>query len=733
MKIWLLTSEYPPEYGGGIGTYCFHSAHMLAARGHQVCVFAVNEGEGGKRSLEQAEENLKVVRFRVNQTPQSGALGIYARMSYDLAEVLSEFIKKEGKPDLIESQEYLGLPYYLLQRRLLLEEAFQGIPVIVTAHTPHWICQKYDKQLSYRFPGYWVSEMERYSLLVADRIIYPSQRLLDEVEIEYPQLEERSIVIANPFQVNLDQVPLAGKEKREGFLFTAKIERRKGIEPLLSAFENLWEDGFNERLYLMGDDWYDELFQRNMSEYIQSEYGRFKDQGLLVWTGKQPPAAVKERLSQVRAMILPSLFENYPYAVLEAMSAGCPVIVSDTGGHAEIVEDEVEGFVFSHNEAGDLERKVKRLTALNREDYDEMSARAREKVQSLSGYQVVAPMKEKVYQDAIRDYQSGSLYPFLRGEFRVLEEENRSAFLFTKGLLSIVVPFYNLGETIEDTIASLFTISNLPFEVIVINDGSTDEASILKINQLREKYQFKLVNKKNEGVSAARVTGAEVAKGEFLAFLDADDCIDPAYYEQAIRILNHYENVHFVGCWAEYFGEAQDYWQTWTPEPPYVLVHNPINTSALVHRRETFLKYGKNDSSLSLMMEDYDVLLNLLENDIRGVSLPYPYFKYRVRSDSAYHVARENTRLYAYQNLDNRYAPMFAKYAEEIINILNANGPGFLYDNPTIWYPKAGFLTAEQDAENSPAGQNESLRGLIRNGIEIMAKIGGKLKREIFH
>jgi len=161
-------------------------------------------------------------------------------------------------------------------------------------------------------------------------------------------------------------------------------------------------------------------------------------------------------------------------------------------------------------------------------------------------------------------------------------------------------------------------------------------------------------------------------------------------------------------------------------------VHNPINTSALVHRRETFIKYGKNDLSMSLVMEDYDSLLSLLDNGIRGVSIPYPYFKYRVRKSSMYHVAQENERTFAYQMITKKHRKKFSQYSREIINILNANGPGFLYDNPTIWYPAVGFLIAEQDADNAPAGQDESYRDLIRNGIEIMVKIGRQLKKRLF-
>lgn len=740
MNIWLLTGEYPPDYGGGIAAYSYHTAQMLSQRGHGLTVFAASEHVPHGWEIEEQTPGLRIIRFAANQTPEGQALGPWARWSFDAASVLAEFSRKEGGPDILESQEYLGMAYFSLQRRLTLDDHLKNIPILVTAHTPLYICQRYDQSLNYRFPGYWIGEMERASLLAADLVVFPSAYLGAEIERELPQVSSRSRVIFNPYLANFDVETNRITQPRRGFLFTAKIERRKGIEPLLATFSRLWDDGLSEPLYLLGDDWFDEVQQRNMSEMLQKKYRKYFDAGLLRWEGKQPPGIVKERLSQVRGMILPSLFENYPYAVLEAMSTGCPVIVSQSGGHAEIVEDGVSGYVFSHGVAGDLEMKVKNLLDLSPDQYNEMSLASRSRVQCVSGYDVVAPQKEEAFERAKAQKWPRKSFPFLRGRQHQSKQLVETGQQYIPRLLSVVIPFYNLGDFLDDTLRSLAKLTDIQLEIIVVDDGSNEQKSLDKLQELKTKYNFRLERTTNQGLASTRNTGARLARGEFLAFLDSDDIIDAInFYPRAIEIFKYYDNVSFVGCWAEYFGEAQGYWPTWNPEPPYALVHNPINTSALIYKRDDFLRFGLNDPSFSKIMEDYDSLLGLLQNGIRGVVIPTPYFKYRVREASMYHATTENIKIWTYQQLTHKYVPLYKEYFEEVNDIINTNGPGYLYDNPTLWYPAVGFVRETEFSQESatdkldlpPVSAGTSIGSTVRPSIKTLLSLIRKIIRRL--
>ncbi len=89
-------------------------------------------------------------------------------------------------------------------------------------------------------------------------------------------------------------------------------------------------------------------------------------------------------------------------------------------------------------------------------------------------------------------------------------------------LISIIVPAYNAAQYIGDTIRSVQTQIFQNWELIIVNDGSTDD-TIAAVNAFSADTRIKCITQKNEGVSAARNTGIDSAKGDFIGFLDADD------------------------------------------------------------------------------------------------------------------------------------------------------------------------------------------------------------------
>lgn len=94
-------------------------------------------------------------------------------------------------------------------------------------------------------------------------------------------------------------------------------------------------------------------------------------------------------------------------------------------------------------------------------------------------------------------------------------------------MISIVVPLYNKEKYIRKTIDYILNQTYQDFEIIVVNDGSTDN-SVAEVEKIQDS-RIRLVSQKNAGVSAARNLGIQKAKGEFIAFLDADDVWDKDY------------------------------------------------------------------------------------------------------------------------------------------------------------------------------------------------------------
>ena len=111
---------------------------------------------------------------------------------------------------------------------------------------------------------------------------------------------------------------------------------------------------------------------------------------------------------------------------------------------------------------------------------------------------------------------------------------------------SIIIPLYNKEHYVKATIDSVLAQSFKDWEVIIINDGSTDRSSdiILQYKDDRIKY----IERENRGVSATRNQGIKIAKGEFIAFLDADDLWHPKFLETLYSLTQQYPEYSFFSC-----------------------------------------------------------------------------------------------------------------------------------------------------------------------------------------
>ena len=116
MKIWYITSEFPPSYGGGIGMYVDIISHLMSDAGHQVVVFAWDAQD----KEELINENLTYIRFEASRNKSKAYewMGYWTALSYHYYEVVRDYAGKNGEPDIIESQDYNGLAYYILQYKL---------------------------------------------------------------------------------------------------------------------------------------------------------------------------------------------------------------------------------------------------------------------------------------------------------------------------------------------------------------------------------------------------------------------------------------------------------------------------------------------------------------------------------------------------------------------------------------------------------------------------------------
>ena len=162
-------------------------------------------------------------------------------------------------------------------------------------------------------------------------------------------------------------------------------------------------------------------------------------------------------------------------------------------------------------------------------------------------------------------------------------------------MVSVIMPCYNQGIYIQEAIDSVLAQSYTNLEIVIVNDGSTDEATIKKLLQLQVEG-FNIINITNSGVSAARNIGIAAAKGEFILSLDADDRIATEYIDEAIKIIIEKPEVKLVYCDCEYFGTKSGLSTVNPFSMEGMLSENLIFNAALI-RRGDFIQYGGYDEA----------------------------------------------------------------------------------------------------------------------------------------
>lgn len=185
-------------------------------------------------------------------------------------------------------------------------------------------------------------------------------------------------------------------------------------------------------------------------------------------------------------------------------------------------------------------------------------------------------------------------------------------------MISIIIPIYNQSKTIGKCLDSIFKQTCKDFEIIIVNDGSTDGFEKMMENYLKNcppafDNPLRVINQENKGAPAARNRGFKEARGEYLFFCDADAVLKPEALQTMLDALNSHPEASYAYP-SFYWGKKLFKLFPFDPEKlrqgPY------IHTMALI-RREHFPAGGWDESIKKL--QDWDLWLAMLEQNRIGV------------------------------------------------------------------------------------------------------------------
>lgn len=196
-------------------------------------------------------------------------------------------------------------------------------------------------------------------------------------------------------------------------------------------------------------------------------------------------------------------------------------------------------------------------------------------------------------------------------------------------LVSVVIPMYNAERFVAAALESVFAQAYEPLEVVVVDDGSIDGGA-----EIADAWPVRLLRLPHAGIAVARNAGVAAARGELIAFLDADDTWLPGSLELRVRHLLARPAVDFVLGRAEIFLEPGAALPAWLPD--WLSGTHQGLLPTFLGRREAFDAVGPFDPSYPVG-EDIEWLARAKDVGCRGETMPLACLRYRLHGANTTH------------------------------------------------------------------------------------------------
>lgn len=388
LHVCYISQEYPPETGwGGIGSYTYEMAHSLAALGHQVTVIS--------RAVEKEtltnDDGIQI--HRVLPKPKFDAVPVLWRLNrvwpgFSWAAMLKlRAIHRAHPIDIVEAAEGRADAFFVsyLPRR----------PKLVTRlHTARIFIDRFNENSDRRGAAqdYW---LEQRAICRADLVTAPSNAVLNLTKTWLKLSGDKTVVVPNPISIN--HFSVNGGERTPIVLYVGRLERNKGAETMLRALPMLFEKFPTVEFQFIGSDGTDSNGVSWRERITASVGPELRSQIKFETMSRDELVAAYGRAA---VCILPSKWENAPYAALEAMACGTPVIACETGGAPEMIQDGVEGFLVPFDDPSALTARI--VAVLTRPALQrELGAKARRRIEESFSVERVLPRMLAAYRDAL--------------------------------------------------------------------------------------------------------------------------------------------------------------------------------------------------------------------------------------------------------------------------------------------------------------------------------------------
>ena len=231
--------------------------------------------------------------------------------------------------------------------------------------------------------------------------------------------------------------------------------------------------------------------------------------------------------------------------------------------------------------------------------------------------------------------------------------------------VSVIIPCYNHGRFIDDAVDSILAQTFQDFEIIIVNDGSTDEYTV---NKLKNYNKSKTVvhHTENRKLPAARNFGIRNSSGEFILTLDADDKFYPTFIEKAVAILNTKPHVGIVSSYLEAFGIFSLINSNFKSGGVENFLRENNSHASAMFRRKCFDETGGYNETFTNNLEDWEFWLNITKRGWLIEILQEPLSLYR-QIEGSLSSGLQEIRPELVKKMVTIHRELFEKYVVEAI------------------------------------------------------------------
>ena len=658
-RIVFVTTELYPETEGGAGVVIDALARHLAGQRPVVVLLAspdpvqVMEREG--------------VQVEVTLIPATGFL----ERSETTARSASRLI---GPADRIEVQDFEGLGYSMLVNRVAL--GLEANPITVRFHGPYDLL----REAMETDPGDWLvpAAMERGVFQMADQVLIPVPGHRETVVGRYGVSAERVAVSPPPIP------PLEGEATGPSavpvFATIGRLGEMKGSQDLVRATLSLLEDGLVMKVRFVGGDGWSPTAGSSMTDWLLSIIPS-RHRTAFEFAGSQPRDHLSHALDGVTAVVVSSRFESFCLAAYEARHLSLPVVVPDLPAFAGLLTEETGALVYDRTVEG-LASSLRRLVVEGglarslsskplpqpgdtwepyRSDPEPRHPRAQAGLATEASKaveeasrppastgstalrqvyrhlpapvaRVLARMAPQGIKDRLRRRASWPAEQArLQGERRLQAVQDRIAAGDFEELespdVTVVIPVHNDIRYLEETLASVYEQIHRSWEIVVVDDGSTDPAAIAFLDAM-ERPRLRLLRHGNTGLPGARNAGMKLARGEFLVPLDSDDELAPDFMSRLLAAFREVPSAGFAHCLARLHGDIDAIWIPRPFNPYWQLIENAV-VGCVLMRTTAWESVGGYDETMTSGNEDWEMWLRLTGAGWDQVRVEEPLFRYR--------------------------------------------------------------------------------------------------------